>query len=265
MDMQCLQMPGFVRAKICNDIQLRVAATRDERQATFELIHRSYLRAGLCTRQQCGMRITPYQLLPSTDVILAELRGQMISTVSLVRDGELGLPMEAVFPDEVAARRAAGIGLAEVSCLADRREGTARFFGLFCELSRVMAQLARKTGVDELVVVVNPRHAPLYRRYMAFEQIGEERIYDAVQGFPAVPLSLNFAKAKINKPKSWHEFFAEELPEEVLQACPITTDDRDYFLAMLEQDAERHEEASNGSASYGNSEPVEVEDRLLCA
>ncbi len=83
--------------------------------------------------------------------------------------------MEAVFPDEVAARRAAGIGLAEVSCLADRRQGTARFFGLFCELSRLMAQLARKTGVDELVVVVNPRHAPLYRRYMAFEQIGEER------------------------------------------------------------------------------------------
>lgn len=263
--MQIYQLPGFVRAKICEDIQLRVAATREERQATFELIYRSYLRAGLCGKQDSGVRATPYQLLPSTDVILAELRGQVISTVSLVRDGELGLPMESVYPEEVAARREAGIRLAEVSCLADRRQGTARFFGLFCELSRVMAQLAKKTGVDELVVVVNPRHAPLYRRYMAFEQIGEERIYDAVQGLPAVPLSLNFAQAKVNKPKSWQEFFGERLPDAVLQPCPISEDDRIYFQALLDLDADREDSASNGSASYGNSETVEVEDRQMCA
>src|SRR5690606_25340452 len=121
-----------------------------------------------------------------------------------------------LFPAEVAARRAAGVRVAEVSCLADRRQGTARFFGLFCELSRLMAQLARNTGVDELLVVVNPRHAPLYRRYMAFEQIGDEREYEAVQGFPAVALSLNFAKAKVEKPKSWREFFGEALPQGVL-------------------------------------------------
>jgi hypothetical protein len=265
MDMQVYQLPAYVRAKICNDIQLRVAATRDERQATFELIYRSYLRAGLCTQADAGLRVTPYQLLPSTDIILAELRGQVISTVSLVRDGELGLPMEAVFPEEVAARRQAGVGLAEVSCLADRRQGTARFFGLFCELSRVMAQLARKTGVGELVVVVNPRHAPLYRRYMAFEQIGEERIYDAVQGFPAVPLSLNFANAKINKPKSWHEFFGEELRDEVLQVCPISEEDRNYFQELLDQDAGRESSGENGSPSYGNDETAESDDRLMCA
>ena len=260
--MRILQTPGFVRAKTCEDIQIRVASTCDERQANFELVYRSYLQAGLCPENECGMRATPYQLLESTDIIQAELRGEVISTVSLVRDGELGLPMEALYPEEVAARRAAGIRLAEVSCLADRRQGTARFFGLFCELSRVMAQLAKKTGVDELVVVVNPRHAPLYRRYMAFEQIGDEREYDAVQGFPAVPLSLNFAKAKVEKPRSWHEFFGEQLPENVLQTCPISAEDRDYFLSLLERETGRVE---SGSTSYGNSEVEEAENRLLCA
>lgn len=263
--MQVHQLPGFIRAKICNDIQLRVAATREERQSTFELTYRSYLRAGLCAESNSGLRITPYQLLPSTDVIIAELRGQVISTVSLVRDGELGLPMESVFPEEVATRRRAGIGLAEVSCLADRREGTARFFGLFCELSRLLAQLARKSGVDELVVVVNPRHAPLYRRYMAFDQIGEQRVYNAVQGFPAVPLSLNFAKAKIHKPKSWHEFFGEELADEVLQACPISREDQDYFQELLDRDAGQLEVGSDGSPNYGGDETVETADRLMCA
>jgi hypothetical protein len=263
--MSTLSVPGFIRAKVCDDIQLRVAATRGERQAVFELIYRSYLRAGLCAKSDCGMRATSYQLLTSTDVIMAELRGQAISTVSLVRDGDLGLPMESLYPEEVAARRVAGIRLAEVSCLADRRQGTARFFGLFCELSRLMAQLARKTGVDELVVVVNPRHAPLYRRYMAFEQIGDEREYDAVEGFPAVPLSLNFAKAKVEKPKSWREFFGEPLPDEALQTSPISTDDRDYFLSVLDSIDNREESQAAKSASYGNSEVQEAEDRLLCA
>lgn len=261
--MSTLVTPAFIRAKVCEDIQLRVAASRGERQAVFELIYRSYLRAGLCTKSDCGMRATPYQLLSSTDIFLAELRGQVISTVSLVRDGDLGLPMESLYPEEVAARRAAGVKVAEVSCLADRRQGTARFFGLFCDLARLMAQLARNTSVDELLVVVNPRHAPLYRRYMAFEQIGEERDYDAVEGFPAVPLSLNFAKAKVEKPKSWREFFGEALPEEVLQACPISADDRDYFYSVL--DSVHHDETPTCAASFGNSETQEAEDRLLCA
>lgn len=261
--MSTLVSPASIRAKICEDIQLRVAASRGERQAVFELIYRSYLRAGLCTKSDCGMRATPYQLLPTTDLFLAELRGQVISTVSLVRDGELGLPMEALYAEEVAARRAAGMRVAEVSCLADRRQGTARFFGLFCDLSRLMAQLARNTGVDELLVVVNPRHAPLYRRYMAFEQIGDEREYDAVEGFPAVALSLNFAKAKVNKPKSWREFFGEPLPQEALQSCPITTDDRDYFYAVL--DSISSEEAQPNVATFGDSNAQEADDQLLCA
>jgi hypothetical protein len=221
------------------------------------------LRAGLCTNSDCGMRATPYQLLASTDIFLAELRGQVISTVSLVRDGDLGLPMEALYPEEVAARRAAGVRVAEVSCLADRRQGTARFFGLFCDLARLMAQLARKTSVDELLVVVNPRHAPLYRRYMAFEQIGDEREYAAVEGFPAVALSLNFAKAKVDKPKSWREFFGEPLPDEALQSCPISADDRDYFYSVL--DSVHHDEAPTSAASFGNAESQEADDRLLCA
>jgi hypothetical protein len=263
MYMQSLFRPNFVRANVCSDIQLKVASTREERQATFELIYRSYLRAGLCVENGSTMRVTPYQLLPSTDIIIAELRGQVISTVSLVRDGELGLPMEEIYPEEVAARRRAGVRLAEVSCLADRRQGTARFFGLFCELARVMAQLADKTGVDELLVVVHPRHAPLYRRYMAFEQIGGKREYSAVEGNPAVALSLNFAMAHAEKPKSWQEFFGQRLPEEVLQPCPITPADRDHFLAVLQDELGSADCLPVVPTCYGRVEAEE--ERLLCA
>ncbi len=208
----------------------------NERQAAFELVYRSYQRAGLCAESECGLRFTPYQLLETTDIIIAELRGDVIGTLSLVRDGVLGLPMEEIYSNEVAARRAAGVTVAEVSCLADRRQGMARFFGLFREMSRLMAQLGAKLGVEELLVAVHPRHAPLYRRYMAFELLGERRDYPTVNGNPAVAMCLNFDKAAVEQPRSWQEFFGQPLPDEVLQSSPISDSDRRYFSSLISAD-----------------------------
>jgi hypothetical protein len=231
---ECL--PASIAAISCSDVLLKVAATRDERQGAFELVYQSYVRTGLCQENRCGMRITPYQLLQSTDIINAQLRDEVISTVSLVRDGELGIPMEQIYSDEVAQRREAGLRLAEVSCLADRRRSEFRFFELFCELGRVMAQLAYHSGVDELLISVHPRHAPLYCRYMAFEQIGDRRDYPVVCDHPAIALRLNFAEAQVKRPKSWREFFGDPLPPEVLVRSPISAEDGAYFQSIIERE-----------------------------
>jgi hypothetical protein len=228
-------MPCAIAAQSCSDIELKVATTRHERQAAFELVYHSYLRAGLCAENSVGLRYTEFQMLPTTDIIIAKLRGEVISTLSLVRDGELGLPMEEIYPEEVAARRASGVGLAEVSCLADRRKGAARFFGLFREMTRLMAQLGTRTGVDELLVAVHPRHAALYRRYMAFRPVGDRRNYPSVLERPAVALHLNFDDAKVYSPKSWNEFFAVPLPDSALKSCPVTAADRDYFALLMNE------------------------------
>jgi hypothetical protein len=231
-------------ATACADVQLKVASARRERQSAFELIYQSYRRAGLCGENACGMRVTPYQLLDTTDIIVADLFGEVVSTVSLVRDGRLGLPMEEIYPELVMQRRSAGIRIAEVSCLADRRKSINRFFELFCELCRVMAQLAIQTDVDELLVCVHPRHASIYRRYMAFEQIGHRREYPTVCGNPAVALSLNFAHAERNSPISWQRFFGQPLPSDVLASAPINDEDREYFAALVQHESPRSERSS---------------------
>jgi hypothetical protein len=256
--------PRSVSAKIFSDIELKVASTRAERQAAFELVYRSYSHSGLCAENDRGLRFTPYQLLATTDVIVAQLRGEVISTLSLVRDGELGLPLEEIYPAEVAERRAAGSHLAEVSCLADRRETMPRFFELFCELSRVMAQLAVKLTVDELLVAVHPRHAALYRRYMAFEQFGSNREYPTVCGNPAVALRLNLTKSKQHPPRNWQQFFGEPLPDGVLKSSPIPESDREFFLSLAEdnpfcQDGCRIDQAR------GEHHSEALDDCLLCA
>jgi hypothetical protein len=183
----------------------------------------------LCEACDEGLRITPYQLLPTTDIIVAELHGEVISTLSLVRDGELGLPLESLYPEEVRRRRAAGLRLAEVSCLADRRKEAARFFGLFCELAQVMIQMADRDGVDQLLIAVHPRHARMYCRAMAFKQVGETRDYDAVNGNPAVLLCLDIAEVKANRAELWQRFAGEPLPNAIVEPQPINDFDRWHF------------------------------------
>jgi hypothetical protein len=225
-------------AKFCEqttaDIDYKIAATRDERVAAFRLVYKSYLRAGLGEPIAHEMRVTPYHLLPTTEVFVAVLRGEVISTVSLVADGELGLPMETVYGREVAVHRDRGLFVGEVSCLADRRGHFRSFFPVFLKLSRLMVQYARRQGLDELLVAVHPKHARFYRRFMDFELIGEETAYPAVRNRPAVALHLDFDRIDRERPANYDTFFGQPLPDELLEPQPITLADCDHFRPMVD-------------------------------
>jgi hypothetical protein len=142
--------------------------------------------------------------------------------------------MECVYADEVARRRQEGLNLAEVSCLADRRRHFRGFFPVFAQLSQLMAQHARRRGLDELLVAVHPRHARFYQRFMAFERIGEKRAYPTVKNHPAVALSLNFDRLDRNRPKCFSTFFGQWLPEEELRPRPISSAQREFFRNMVD-------------------------------
>jgi len=223
--------PGLAAAagRIC----FRIAATREERAAAFRLAYRSYLRAGLCDPNPHEMRVMPHHLLPTTEVFVAVCQGEVISTVSLVADGELGLPMESVYAEVVAERRRQGLVLAEVSCLADRRNELSRRLSVLLELKRLMAQYARRQGMDELLVAVHPRHVRFYERFLAFQRIGVQTVYPAVRGHPAVALSLSFARIDRQRPHNYERFFGEPLPEGRLWPQPISRADREYFRSMV--------------------------------
>ena len=216
------------------DIECSIAATREQRASAFRLVYKSYLEAGLGEPNVYRMRVTPYHLLPTTEVFVATLDGAAAFTVSLVIDGQLGLPMESVYADEVAVRRERGLLLGEVSCLADRRSQFRGFFPVFLRLSRLMVQHARRRGVEELLVAVHPKHARFYRRYMDFRVIGEQTAYPTVRNHPAVALSLNFDRVDRERPQAYETFFGLPIPEEQLEPQPMPRADRDYFRRMVD-------------------------------
>ena len=69
------------------------------------MVHDAYVRAELSEVDPCGMRVTPYHLLPSTEVFIAKCGSDVISTMSLIADGQLGLPMETIYAEEIGHYR----------------------------------------------------------------------------------------------------------------------------------------------------------------
>jgi hypothetical protein len=203
-------------------ITIKIASTRAEREGAFRLVYQRYLAAGLCPPNPWGMRVTPYHLLPTTTVFVAIYQGEVIFTMSLIGDGEQGVPMESTFPDEIRSLRERGIMFGEVSCLADRRRSMARFLSLFTRVSRTVLQFARAQGIEPLVIAVHPKHGPFYERIFGFEQMGGTRLHGSVMNKPAVAYSLDHSRFNAERHA---QYFGVPIPPEELQPQPLSEEE----------------------------------------
>jgi hypothetical protein len=229
-----LEMPGAAHeaCEATDQPAIQIAETREDRRSSFELVYHAYRRANLCESNPFGVRITPHQLLSSTDIFTAKVHGETISTLSLVTDSELGLPLEGVFPWEVEERRRLGLAIGEVSCLADRRSDMKRFCSVVVGLIRHMVQSARYRKLDQLLIAVHPRHARFYERYLAFDRISDERSYPSVCEHRAVALSLDFSMIDRHRAGDYQRFIGTPLSEDQVQPRPISEADRKFFEPM---------------------------------
>ncbi len=245
-------------------IEYKIASTRWDREGAFRLLYRAYRRAGLMKPNSQKMRVTPYHLLPTTSVMVARYANQIISTLSLIEDGQLGLPMEQTFAEEVHERRQQGLLLAEASCLADRRTEMKRYFPVFVRLCRLMAQFARSRGIDQVLIAVHPRHVRFYTQYLAFDQIASERPYPAVQNHPAVALSLDLKRLVIDRPTNYERFFTAPIHAHQLQPQPMSASERSYFLRFLE-DPSTCIDLSASNRNAFEAEPADANCLVECA
>lgn len=216
-----------------------IASTRAEREAAFRLIYQAYVRGGLGVANAHGMRVTPYHLLPTTTIFTASAMhgpetGEAFSTVSLIEDGAFGLPLERTYPNEVEQRRAQGLRLAEVSCLADRRQDFRRFFPVFVALNRWMIQFAQAQRLDQVLVAVHPKHARFYTRHFGFELVGGLTNYALANNRPAVALCFNFHRNHRETSPYYNHFFADPIPPEQLQPRAMPPAEIEYFGRLVD-------------------------------
>lgn len=201
------------------DLVLKIAETQEELQACFALLHDAYVASGFMRPHPSGLRVTPYHALPTTTTLCAKLDGQVVGTLSLVRDGVFGFPMQSAF--DISAVRAKPGQIAEISALAIhprcRKTGGAILFPLM----KFMYEYCTKYfDTRHLLIAVNPYHIEMYESLLFFRRLTAQTVanYDFANGAPAVGATLDlhealdiFKRAYGNKPgkRNLHKYFVE--------------------------------------------------------
>lgn len=207
---------------ISRSIEVKIASTESEWEQAFQLAASSYQARGYETPGANRLRFTPYHALPDTLTFVAKHESQVVATFSVVMDNTLlGLPMEDIYPNEVAELRRQGRRLAETTTLADAGLGVREFIQVFVALIKLAMQHHRQHGGDTPVIVVNPRHRQFYTRILGFMRLGPMRSYAAVQDHPAEAFWIDYDLLKVNAPKMYEELFGADLPSEALFAPRI--------------------------------------------
>lgn len=212
-----------------DQIEYRIADSRNEREAAFRLVYRAYTQIGLIEPNPYQMRVTPYHLLDTTETFIAVYRGEVLSTVSLIGDGRLQVPMESVFADQIGDLRRRSFVFGEVSCLADRRRELSRALPVVVQMFRLLGQYARHQGMDGLVIACHPKHSRFYRRFIGFEPISSEFAYPNARNRPAIACLLDFHVMDANPPPMYSQLFGSAIPVSELERRPMDPEQVAFF------------------------------------
>lgn len=180
-----------------NDIQtdeivFQAAATRADFIQAFEIVHDQYVASGLMDPHPSGLRITEYNLVPSTSVYVIKQGDQVLGAASLIPRSVFRLPAEALFDLHSLIRSEQHY--VEFSGLAVRASSATKVTRLSTMFTLYLLQVAKVNhGFTHALATCHPRHAKYYRRY-GFETVQGTAVrdYDFVKGSPAECIVLDF-------------------------------------------------------------------------
>ena len=213
-----------------------LAQTTDQMVQAYKLVYRNYLRCEYIDAHPSQMRYNVFNALPDTATFVACLDHTVVTTATIVFDSPLGLPLEAIYQDEVDALRRAGARLSEVTMLADRRRAGMRTIPSILHLFKLILHHTLATGkATDIVITVNPSHEAFYSRYLPFDDLGPLRYYPSVKNAPAVAKRLSLTEVVLGvRSGRFGGFFLENPPpRDVLAAKKRFTEDelRELFVA----------------------------------
>jgi len=169
-------------SQIPGAFKIRVAKREGFQRAAGTLIERRYSGRGYDTPAQ--------KQDPHLFTFVAYDEGKLVGTVGIRLDSEQGLGADDLYKDETDVLREGGCKLCEFTRLAVDVTAVSKsvLAGLFHTAYLYAGALH---GCTFMVIEVNPRHVPFYRRALGFEPIGPERMNRTVHA-PAILLCASF-------------------------------------------------------------------------
>lgn len=154
----------------------------------FRLLYENYAAQGYVAQTASRIHFSPFQLLPEARILGICEGPKVTATLTQVVDSETaGLPMDSLFRKELDELRDKGRRLVELCAFASYNAKSPR---LALQLQRTGIRRALAMEATDLCIMVNPRHAPYYKRMYLCEALCEDRMYPFV-GASATPLRLD--------------------------------------------------------------------------
>jgi len=180
--------------------KVRAVQSFEELKEVFRLLYQEYARNEYCEPHPSKMHYTYHVLLTHAQTFVLKQGGQLLGTISIIKDSPIGLPMDVLYAKEMAKLRARGRSLVEPTLLALNSNILQKNCHLkmqknLFQLFKIMVNYARfVTNATDLVITIHPKHKFLYK-YFNMEVLGPMRAYPEVCRNPAIPMRLNMQKA----------------------------------------------------------------------
>ncbi len=175
---------------------LKIAETKEELEACFKLLHDAYVASGFMTPDPSGMRVNIYHALPTTTTLCAKFDGEVVGTISLIRESLFGFPLQAIF--DLNQVRALKGKIAEVSALAVHPKFRKTGGSILFPLMKFMYDYCTSFfDTRHLVIAVNPNRIEMYESLLFFQRLAKNFVanYDFANGAPAVGAALDLHDA----------------------------------------------------------------------
>jgi hypothetical protein len=219
------------------EYRVLVAAESASRERALSLVYGVYLATGLTEPRASRMQISIHDALPGTTSFLVERSAggdavpSAVASLTLIPDGPLGIPLDAVARPALEALRADGRRLVELAKLATvgatekrvkrkrppREEIVLHLFKL-----AYLAALRSEEATD-MVIGVSRHQARFFRRVFLFEELNGPA--EGADGL-TVPLRLDLTRAERmhreraergHGEQNLYDFFVNEQEPEVLE------------------------------------------------
>ncbi len=188
-----LRVSGFNEIEM-SSLDIKYASCTYDLEKIFSLVYESYLKRGLVPEEKDhGMLFSVYSLLPGTVHAVASDHQKAVSNLTGIQSSEeFGLPMDALYRPELDILRDRGRSIVEISSLATSCQF--RNKKIFLYQIQAIYWYCLYHGVDDICIMVHPRHKKFYTKLFPFEAFGPERYYSKVNA-PAVGLRANVYKS----------------------------------------------------------------------
>ena len=176
-------------------LTVELASKKKDLEQVYRLLHEVYVEMGFMETHPSAMRLNVYNMLPHTSTVVAKINGEVVGTVSIIRENPLGLPLDESI--DTGFYRKPGWQIAEVTGLAVTRQWRGQGQVLFPLLKFVYEYAVGFLKVDVFQIATALDKEDFFRALLFFEPITDAVLRDPlINGTSVAPLYLDLSHAK---------------------------------------------------------------------